>query len=652
LIGALSGTTSPGDLSFLHRAERTLWTGEGIALGRVLAFGALIWAAYAVLVVLVHGVVLDQDLVPAQVIAGSVHYAPGHPHAIFYPRVFNLPTYLLAGLWTLWPNLVLLSGLRNIAFLFLSAFVPFAIASVLTRRPGCGFIAAAFTLSETAREVHGVYPMTVYPDFNSDGHMGAHVALLIVALLLGGFWRWGGLFLGLLPAIHPTMAVIIWPWSLCYLFFELRGTSSGNGRRLLLWAGVGIAACVALACLIWLTAPKTDTPAPYDSHVNGTEIYQRFEATTDAHRRPLPLGLPGYSVHPVALFALVGLLAWRLEAEASRRLARWLLVLGFFIWAYVLCGTVFFHAATGWLSRAVQISMPGRFSNLSALLLIPVSVALIARARQSSAIFTVLLVIQALFIPLDHELLRVSLIFVIWGAAFVADLYLRWQDRASGSRIIPLLAPATVAASSVVLYFANGEKGIIWLCLGFLIGTSLSVLRRAALPSWCEPVALLVALLVCLGLPMNTNPAYHLDAYDRQLNSWLAMHASPDEPILPPFGPPSELQAKSGHPVLMEEETLYLMTYMPALAPVLGTMARDLYGIDYTDPSKLAPMLQKGRILPGSGPVLAVWRSKKANEWRRLGERYHFRLVLSPTTVQLDLSAVLPGPRWTLYSIE
>ncbi|MGZ3337591.1 MAG: hypothetical protein ACXVBV_19910, partial [Isosphaeraceae bacterium] len=50
-------------------------------------------------------------------------------------------------------------------------------------------------------------------------------------------------------------------------------------------------------------------------------------------------------------------------------------------------------------------------------------------------------------------------------------------------------------------------------------------LRRVTLPRWCEPVSLLVALLVCLGLPMNTNPGYHLDAYDRQLNSWLAAHS-------------------------------------------------------------------------------------------------------------------------------
>ena len=105
------------------------------------------------------------------------------------------------------------------------------------------------------------------------------------------------------------------------------------------------------------------------------------------------------------------------------------------------------------------------------------------------------------------------------------------------------------------------------------------------------------------------------------------------------------------HPVLMELETLYLMTYLPALAPVIGEMARDFYGIDYADPAHLARFLTRGRVEIIKDPLRRAWQSRTSNEWLGLSKKYHFRLVLSPTRVPLDLTPALRGPVWTLYTI-
>jgi hypothetical protein len=164
----------PREPAILRFARSALWTGEGLTFGRMLRTGALVCFVYSVLFVLIQGVTLDQDLVPAQVIAGAVHYPAGHPHGIFYPRVFNLPTYFLAWLWRLMPNALLLSALRNCVFLFVSAFVPFAMTVAITHRPGWGFIAATLSLSETAQVFQGTYPIFFYPNFDSDGHIGTH----------------------------------------------------------------------------------------------------------------------------------------------------------------------------------------------------------------------------------------------------------------------------------------------------------------------------------------------------------------------------------------------------------------------------------------------------------------------------------------------
>ena len=408
------------------------------------------------------------------------------------------------------------------------------------------------------------------------------------------------------------MAIIVWPWSVCYLFIKGRRLAPGDRKRLLLSIGAGLAICGALGVFILLSVPAAATPPPYDSHTNGPLIYRQFEATSDAHRQPLPMISMGYLVNPVALFALIALFAWK-EGE-SKEMALWLLLLGILIWGYV-DSTWLFQRIAGWLPLPVQISMPGRYANLSAMLLIPLGVAIIARVRLAPAIFTALLLIQAVCTPYYHDFLKRYFIVLIWGAAVAGHLYLRRRKST----------------------------------------------RTLAIPSWCAPAAFLLAVLVSLGIPLDAawverrsqqNPGYRLQPYDHQLIAWLAAHASPDEPILVPTGPASELQSKTGRPVMMELETLYLMTYRPDLAPVIGSMARDFYGIDYTDPSRLAPLLQRGRFSPGSSRVTAAWQSKTVEEWRRLSQKYNFRLVLSLTAVPLPLSPVLPGPRWTLYSIE
>jgi hypothetical protein len=135
--------------------------------------------------------------------------------------------------------------------------------------------------------------------------------------------------------------------------------------------------------------------------------------------------------------------------------------------------------------------------------------------------------------------------------------------------------------------------------------------------------------------------------YDRTLNRWLAAHSRPDEMILPPLMPRTEIQAKMNRPALMELETLYLMTYMPSLSASIGTMARDLYGLDYSNP-------HVGELLSGRtfnmDRLLKIWSGRTRASWLTLGREYGFRFVLSPR--RLDLPVVLPGDTWTLYAIS
>ena len=108
----------------LFQGSSSLQAGGGLSVesfpqSRILAWGVVFCLALSVIVVWLHGVAVDQDLVPAQILAGAVHYPAGHPHDVAYRKTFNLFNYLLAGLWAVLPNSVLLSALRNLLFVFL-----------------------------------------------------------------------------------------------------------------------------------------------------------------------------------------------------------------------------------------------------------------------------------------------------------------------------------------------------------------------------------------------------------------------------------------------------------------------------------------------------------------------------------------------------
>jgi len=142
-----------------------------------------------------------------------------------------------------------------------------------------------------------------------------------------------------------------------------------------------------------------------------------------------------------------------------------------------------------------------------------------------------------------------------------------------------------------------------------------------------------------------------ISQYDRELSQWLAAHGRPGEMILPAIAPQTKLQPRTDHPVLMEAESLYLMSYMPSLAPTIGAMARDLYGVDYADRDQIERISQNGRLGFSFPCWNETWKNRKRREWQALGRKYGFRLALAPNEAPLDLPVVLPGPFWSLYEI-
>src|ERR1700730_1742086 len=253
---------------------RLLWSGgEDLTVTRMLGVGAVVWAIYSLVQLLVNGIILDETVMPAQIIAGAVHYPLGHPHQFFYPKVFSGMNYLVAALWKLVPSALFLSAIRDFLFVFSSAFSAFAVALLLTRRPLWGHLAATVALTETGVRLWGNYPMWIFPDGYSHGHLGLQAAVIIPVLLLAGCWGTGGFLLGVLPTLHFSMVTVVWPWSLCFLSFSRARPRGVDRKRLIAGLCAGLALCAILGFVISAKTKGTTVDLPYHVQPDGGLVY-------------------------------------------------------------------------------------------------------------------------------------------------------------------------------------------------------------------------------------------------------------------------------------------------------------------------------------------------------------------------------------------
>lgn len=521
------------------------------------------------------------------------------------------------------------------------------------------------------------------------------------------------MLLGLLPALHPVMPLVIWPWSCAYLFFSRKSIGRKERTGLLLAIGAGLAVCAALALVIFIRAGDSGAIPPYNiqagDNVDGKLIHWQFTMTTDSHRRLAPLWWYGYSVGPIALLAIMALM-WALpngpngpngpETAGSiapgRRACFWLLALSGIASLYVY-GAWVVHYWRGWLPKPIAMFMPYRFSNLTTLLLVPVTVAAMACAHSvmdDRARRLALLILAGLTYVVGRGFFSdryPGALYAMWGTLLAMDFYAcrkrpwrRWASPAAilvvgamtlsisgetrqGGNWIPLTTSLLI--SFLVCSIAFGLSGLIWRRRenrddgkpAEPQAALWSAARRWPLQIGMGNIALVCACLVAslAALPRSSNqpvftrlPRWDMISQDDlELKQWLATHGRPNEMILPSVMPPNKAQQKIDHPILMERESLWLMSYMPSLSQALGMMMRDLYGVDYANPDQFNRLCPGGRLDWYSPVWREIWKERKREEWQALGRKYDFRLVLAPIDSSLDLPIAQPGRYWNLYEI-
>jgi hypothetical protein len=376
-----------------------------------------------------------------------------------------------------------------------------------------------------------------------------------------------------------------------------------------------------------------------------------------------------YLLNPVAFLALSYVLLWATssgERTSRKRVLDAGAIVGLGLVSLAIVYAVWLaHIIFGELPELVGMSMPWRFSNVTATLLIPVSVsataAIVTRLDERDALFARTVVVPLLLIAAFGVPIGLMLV-LLWGLPLGLGL---WLIRSTPGQLLHLLLPligmilaaATLwPGSKTALYLAPATGACLtgaWLSRRLASRSDLRVLRKVSSPAMSLAIVVCaLGVLTSRGVDAARSNQVHwnqISEDDLTIGRWLTENAAADEPVLAAVFVRSELQAKTRQPVLLELETVYIMTYMPSLAPAIGTMVRDLYGVDYERADDVARQCP-GRVLGLGCDVWSdAWRTRTREQWIELARKYRFRLVM--THIDIDLPMVLQTKRANLYEI-
>jgi len=655
-----------------------------------LLIAAFLFCAYGCLNLAVNGVILDEAAVHAQIITGAVRYDAGHPHDVFYKKAYSLPAYLSAAIAEVAPSASVISGLRNILFVFLSLFTPFILTMLITGEAFWGYVAAAFTVTEAVILFGGAgYPMLVFPLFYSHGHFASHVTVLAFTLLSWRFWKSGGFLLGALPAVHPAIALAFGPFAAYFLVRNYFTQTSKERRNCIAAVCSGLIICVVLGLII-LSQGATQPIAPYDSiQPDGAAIAKNYDGTM-IHGLLVQLISFPYLVNFGAVVALSLMLIADLRRSEGissisvlRTAFQWLFMFFLYLWGFVFLNWLY-QRFIGELPHVLYVVRPYRLANFSAIFLGPLSIATLAAGirrlpEQGRKAAVALVLCFMLFSSVAISTHRVGstrvLMAGLWGLLFAIQFIQVRSAREFRNAMVYLALPGLPIIAISLMEQQEALFAMLMALAGGMIWLKYSsyVFERFRenyfRENWMRNSLLAASLIlaVCSLLSekvwdiragvydpagINRGRWDTLSEGDRTIIAWLREHARPTESILAALLPRSEWQSKTGHPVVFEVETLPIITYMPGNAAIIGMMARDLYGVDYSNASAIAGLIRRRTVSLNAPSVYEVWEKRTKDEWRQLGKKYRFRLICSPTRVPLRLPVMVRSAIWTLYAIE
>jgi hypothetical protein len=295
--------------------------------------------------------------------------------------------------------------------------------------------------------------------------------------------------------------------------------------------------------------------------------------------------------------------------------------------------------------------MPGRYANLAMLLVLPLATVVIASSGARAGALAIALLALAAGLELgDRRLAFTTLLPIVLGVALGGALGGGRIPRRTALCAAVVLMAAFVASGTWHPFVVAALVSAIFASTGRMLAETPPRVGRGL------AIACVAAALAAMRGPHVPNGwdagSEHVSADEQQLATWLAAHAPAEAMLVAPLWPPTWLQPKTGHPVLVDTMVLANMPYFPSTASAVGRLVRDLFGVDYADASSVERLLGPDRMLRPTSPVwTAAWETRDCARWRELGRSYGFRYVWAERAHPVRLPVAWSGARWALHDV-
>ncbi|MBN1675451.1 MAG: hypothetical protein JXR37_30705 [Kiritimatiellae bacterium] len=578
------------------------------ARGRLVLCASL---AFGFLVAAFSGSTWQDAVETAQAVSGAVGFPAGNPVYLYHRKVYSLLVQVATGL--------LSAGFseKTVSFFFSGLQGAFSFAALsmcafgICRRPIPALAAPFVSLASFAYAFGNGYPIFMLGVGMTYGVIGLALLLLGVALVGADMPRTGAFVLGVLPGVHGALGLFGWV-VLAALCVRRRRACAARLRTA--WPFL-----LGGALIFFASFAAHRLSAPAGTGVAGEsalKYYAAFLRNWDVHRQWLNL----YSMTTVVgllSLALCGLWlrAFRRDCpESAAVLFAVLLVSGVVGLSYAVLAHWVDPAD---LPRALTVLMPARFMNLNSLALAALLLGLLGRLSHRRLVPALTLVF----------LLQLALPFGRWLGLFQAEDHGRYVE--------------LVRRSAFVFMVATG------LLLAALRGRTA---QPAALPGRARGAARAVILVCTIIVLAGLWHAWSvrrsrclLCVSPKEDAFWRQVGERPG--VLITAHPMRTIQVRTRRPVLLNTESIDILSYCPEAGPTVQTILRTVYGVDLFEP-------------PFSfAECRALWARRRPAEWRAIRRELGATDVLTYGDWPLQLPRVIGlagrGGRavWVLYHI-
>jgi|TARA_B100002003_G_C14137939_1_gene547345 hypothetical protein len=564
------------------------------------------------------------DVTSAQVISGIVEYPPNNPLYIRQIKVWSLlnqfsAVLLYSGISEKTASIIVCGLLGGVSFQALALIVfAFSLNSILA------VLSPFFIYFMNYVGYSIAYPIILMGTEFSHGIIGLSFILLLIALIGNGQYKLAGLFLGIAPAIHPSLgAFCVLAAGITFLWDY--GNNRENLKKLFKYFLIGcLITAISLAYQLYLIRDLQNL-----DRLEAQKYLSSYIKYWDYHRQPIKLWSYGILTCIASLLLSIFALLY-LKKELPQHS---LFLLKLFIVSAILSIAL---GLTTLLPPEIIPSilltlMPGRFQNLNNLVFVVLLIGILGNNNFKNFFFHRIILFAFVICSLFLMIIAYNLDLPRYSKLFNQSKLLLPFAATICLTVISLTSNKLqwFLNSNTSRQFINSIHLITLIVFVFMGITAFSKFGHTVLAKY-------------------NGWKVEKETFRDWTNDPLYAEISKGKGLLLTAADITLVQLYTRRPVLFDGVWLDGFAYVPESGPELNKILRQVYGFDLLKPP---PEKYRNR---GAIPKIHkdLWEHRTLKQWRDIKKRYGVFDILTHSDWNLNLPIVIQNEKYMLYYID